>query len=89
LRSKNGHDQDFLARADDISQAGYDIILDLHGSFSAEHRSGQLKREMVATWRGGADLETMRRIKTALDPHALLNPPYSCLPNIIESTDRD
>ena len=31
-------------------------------------------RHMMAAWRGGAELDLMRRIKTALDPQGLMNP---------------
>ena len=44
------------------------------GSFSAEHGVGQLKTYMMNEWRRGAELETMRRIKKALDPAGIMNP---------------
>ena len=50
------------------------IVRDLGGSFSAEHGVGQLKPYMMADWRGGAELDAMRRIKAALDPLGILNP---------------
>ncbi|MDT7953406.1 MAG: FAD-binding oxidoreductase [Acetobacteraceae bacterium] len=65
---------DFLARSDDIMHAVNDIVRDLGGSFSAEHGVGRLKTSMMPEWRGGAELETMRRIKAALDPMGLMNP---------------
>ena len=65
---------DFLARADDIMHAVNDVVRDLGGSFSAEHGVGRLKTAMMAEWRGGAELDAMRRIKAALDPLGLMNP---------------
>ena len=44
------------------------------GSFSAEHGVGRLKAYMMPDWRGGAELEVMRRIKAALDPQGIMNP---------------
>ena len=44
------------------------------GSFSAEHGIRRLKLYMMPDWRGGAELDLMRRIKSALDPRGLLNP---------------
>ena len=64
----------FLARSDEIMHAVNDIVLELGGSFSAEHGVGRLKTPMMPLWRGGAELETMRRIKAALDPLGLMNP---------------
>ena len=40
----------------------------------AEHGVGQLKPYMMPEWRGGAELDAMRRIKAALDPHGIMNP---------------
>jgi len=64
----------FLARSHDIMATVNAIVRDLDGSFSAEHGVGRLKTDMMAAWRGGAELALMRRIKTAIDPHHLMNP---------------
>ena len=64
----------FLARDHDIMHAVNDVVRDLGGSFSAEHGVGRLKPPMMAEWRGGVELQTMRRIKAALDPDGLMNP---------------
>lgn len=64
----------FLARAPAIMGAVNAVVRELGGSFSAEHGIGQLKPGMMEAWRGGAELDTMRRIKRALDPLGLMNP---------------
>ncbi len=64
----------FLARDHDIMDAVGAVVQELDGSFSAEHGVGQLKPYMMPGWRGGAELEAMRRIKAALDPLGLMNP---------------
>ncbi|WP_158743358.1 FAD-binding oxidoreductase [Acidisphaera sp. L21] len=64
----------FLARDHEIMDAVGEIVRDLDGSFSAEHGVGQLKPYMMPDWRGGAELEAMRRIKAAMDPAGLMNP---------------
>ena len=51
-----------------------EIVRKYDGSFSAEHGVGQLKTYMMPSWRGGAELATMEKIKAALDPHNLMNP---------------
>ncbi len=64
----------FLARDHELMDAVNEIVRDLDGSFSAEHGIGLLKPYMMPDWRGGAELDLMRRIKAALDPNGLLNP---------------
>jgi FAD/FMN-containing dehydrogenase len=64
----------FMARDHELMDAVNDIVRDLDGSFSAEHGIGRLKPYMMPEWRGGAELDLMRRIKAALDPAGLLNP---------------
>jgi FAD/FMN-containing dehydrogenase len=64
----------FLARDHEIMDAVNAVVRDLDGSFSAEHGIGRLKPYMMPEWRGGAELDLMRRIKAALDPRGLLNP---------------
>jgi FAD/FMN-containing dehydrogenase len=64
----------FLARSHDIMDCVNAVVRDLDGSFSAEHGIGRLKTDMMEEWRGGAELAAMRAIKSALDPHAIMNP---------------
>ena len=64
----------FLARDHELMDAVCAVVRTLDGSFSAEHGVGRLKTYMMEDWRGGAELETMRRIKQALDPRGLFNP---------------
>jgi FAD/FMN-containing dehydrogenase len=64
----------FLAQSHAIMDAVADVVRDLDGSFSAEHGVGQLKPYMMQSWRGGAELDAMRRIKAAFDPAGLMNP---------------
>ncbi len=64
----------FLVRQHDLMDCVNEVVRRLDGSFSAEHGVGQLKTDMMEAWRGGAELDTMRRIKAALDPFGLMNP---------------
>ena len=64
----------FLARGHEIMDTVNAVVRDLDGSFSAEHGIGRLKTDMMAEWRGGAELDLMRRIKAVIDPAGLLNP---------------
>jgi len=64
----------FLARADEIMAAVNAVVQRLGGSFSAEHGVGRLKPYLMPAWRGGAELDAMRRVKAALDPLGIMNP---------------
>ena len=64
----------FLARDHEIMDTVNAVVRDLDGSFSAEHGVGRLKPYMMPDWRGGAELDAMRRIKQALDPLGIMNP---------------
>jgi len=74
VRPEDWADDAFLARSADIMEAVNAVVADLGGSFSAEHGVGLLKPYMMPAWRGGAELDTMRRIKAALDPLGIMNP---------------
>ena len=64
----------FLAQDHAIMDTVNEIVRELGGSFSAEHGVGQLKPYMMPAWRGGAELDAMRRIKAAMDPAGIMNP---------------
>ena len=64
----------FLAQDHAVMDTVNAVVRDLEGSFSAEHGVGQLKPYMMPDWRGGAELDAMRRIKSALDPQGIMNP---------------
>ena len=64
----------FLDQDHAIMEAVNAVVRALDGSFSAEHGIGRLKPYMMPDWRGGAELEAMRRIKAALDPLGIMNP---------------
>jgi FAD/FMN-containing dehydrogenase len=64
----------FLARSEEIMAAVNAVVRGLGGSFSAEHGVGRLKPHLMAEWRGGAELDAMRRVKAALDPRGIMNP---------------
>jgi FAD/FMN-containing dehydrogenase len=64
----------FRALKDDVQTAVFDLVESLGGSISAEHGIGRLKRDDLAARKPAIDLDLMRRLKTTLDPHHILNP---------------
>jgi FAD/FMN-containing dehydrogenase len=76
LQSPEGEPADgFLARHEAaVNAMVYDEVERLHGSISAEHGIGQLKREELAQRGSPVGLGMMRAIRRALDPAGLMNP---------------
>ena len=57
-----------------ITEAVEDVVLDLGGSFSAEHGIGRSKLPSMARRKNPVAVAVMRQIKQALDPNNILNP---------------
>jgi D-lactate dehydrogenase (cytochrome) len=70
-----GADKDaFLARWEEFNDIVHGIVARLHGSISAEHGIGRLKREELTHYKTALELELMARVKNALDPLHIMNP---------------
>jgi FAD/FMN-containing dehydrogenase len=67
-------DAEWHAEGRRITGALYDLVDELGGSFSAEHGVGQAKKDWLAVYRGGVELEMMKLLKKTLDPANILNP---------------
>jgi FAD/FMN-containing dehydrogenase len=57
-----------------VNHIVYEVVAKLHGSISAEHGLGQLKREEIIRYKTPLEMELMRSIKRTLDPNGLMNP---------------
>jgi FAD/FMN-containing dehydrogenase len=64
----------FIERWPDLVAAIEAVALALGGSISAEHGIGRAKRAALQSARPAVELEMMRTVKRALDPHGLMNP---------------
>jgi FAD/FMN-containing dehydrogenase len=64
----------FLAQWKAMNKVVHDVVAQFHGSISAEHGIGQLKRELLNSTKDPVALDVMRAIKSLLDPHGILNP---------------
>ncbi len=64
----------FLARWDEVNALVHAIVAKYHGSISAEHGIGQLKRGLLPGVKDPVALDLMRTLKKTLDPKDILNP---------------
>jgi D-lactate dehydrogenase (cytochrome) len=64
----------FIARWHDMNEVVHAIVMKYHGSISAEHGVGFLKRNDLPGVKDPVALEVMRSIKHVLDPLNILNP---------------
>jgi D-lactate dehydrogenase (cytochrome) len=66
--------EEFRRQGQIISDAIYDLVNELGGSFSAEHGIGTLKKDYLQRYRSDVEIGLMRTLKLALDPKNTLNP---------------
>jgi len=71
---KGGDNTAFLARWDEVNHAVHDIVRDFHGSISAEHGLGIMKRDEILRYKSATEMDVMRTLKKTLDPKNILNP---------------
>ena len=65
---------DFVRRTEEVNRVVHDSVARFNGSISAEHGLGQYKREEITRYKSPVEMEMMRAVKKALDPHGLMNP---------------
>ena len=64
----------YLARWQEFNDLVHGVVRELSGSISAEHGVGIMKRDEITHYKPAVEIELMRRIKRALDPHGIMNP---------------
>ena len=64
----------FMDQAEAANRIVHDLVANYSGSFSAEHGVGQLKRDDLVRYKSAVELRLMRAVKSALDPHGIMNP---------------
>lgn len=64
----------FLSRTSEADHAIFRLLRKFHGSISAEHGIGLLKKPYLAYSRSPAELAMQRAVKQALDPNGIMNP---------------
>ncbi|TPK41578.1 FAD-binding oxidoreductase [Mesorhizobium sp. B2-5-4] len=73
-RPVDGDDEAFLALYHAMNKAVHDVVRSLHGSISAEHGIGQLKRDELIATAPPTAIDLMRRVKAVFDPAGIMNP---------------
>lgn len=63
-----------MSAKDELTHRLHDLVMEMGGSFSAEHGIGQLKTEELGRYRDPVELELMRAVRKALDPDGIMNP---------------
>jgi hypothetical protein len=64
----------YLARWQEFNDIVHSVVRELHGSISAEHGVGRLKRDEITHYKSPVEMELMRTVKRALDPANIMNP---------------
>lgn len=64
----------FMAGAEPLHNAIYEIVVELGGSVSAEHGIGQLKTHLLERVKDPVSYAVMKQIKHAIDPKGIMNP---------------
>ncbi len=65
---------EFIAQTAAVNRIVHDLVHEFGGSISAEHGLGQLKRDEIQRYKSAVEMDLMRAVKRALDPHGLMNP---------------
>jgi FAD/FMN-containing dehydrogenase len=66
--------EEFFTKTKDADRDLFALVERHHGSISAEHGIGLLKKPFLGFSRSPAELDVMRAVKRALDPNGILNP---------------
>ena len=74
IRPLNWDGARFKAERPKINRIVHDIVISLGGSISAEHGIGRLRLAENLHYKSEVELDMMRAVKRAFDPHNILNP---------------
>ncbi|MGH7330350.1 MAG: FAD-binding oxidoreductase, partial [Polyangiaceae bacterium] len=66
--------EEFFSKTHDADRALFDLVRAHHGSISAEHGIGLLKKDFLGYSRSAEEMAVLRATKRALDPLGILNP---------------
>lgn len=74
MQPKGSDGASFASCWEEMNELVHSLVQTFNGSISAEHGIGTMKREALRASKAPANLQAMKTIKSALDPHNILNP---------------
>jgi len=74
LKPQDASDAEFLAQCEHVTKLLAQVLHRFHGSISAEHGIGLVKKPYLSSTRDAAEIALMRGVKRAFDPSGLMNP---------------
>ncbi|SBV35936.1 conserved hypothetical protein [uncultured Stenotrophomonas sp.] len=74
LKPDDASDAEFLGQCEHVTKLLAQVLHRFHGSISAEHGIGLVKKPYLSSTRDAAEIALMRGVKQAFDPNGLLNP---------------
>jgi len=67
-------DETYMANREAVNAEVYGLVLELGGSFSAEHGIGMFKTDLMEQTKSPVELKLMRQLKACFDPQGIMNP---------------
>ncbi len=64
----------YLDQWEAMNRVVHDLVVEMEGSISAEHGVGLLKVDEIRRYKSPVEIDLMKAIKRALDPHNRMNP---------------
>ena len=74
LKPDDTSDAEFLGQCEHVTKLLAQVLHRFHGSISAEHGIGLVKKPYLSSTRDAAEIALMRGVKQAFDPLGLMNP---------------
>ncbi len=74
LQPEGGDGAAFDAQREAAARVVHDITASFDGSISAEHGLGAMKTDEALRYKSSAEVEALRAVRGALDPHRIMNP---------------
>ena len=74
LQPEGGDPKAHTARRDEAARVIHDIVDRFDGSISAEHGLGAMKTLEALRYKSPVEVEALKAIRAALDPHRIMNP---------------